>query len=366
MKVLIINQHVLDFLGGSEIQCDIIAKKLTEFGHNVIFLAINGKQIHYKTNYLVLPVGRQSKEIVQAVLSAKPDVVYWRFNTNSFYVTMKALKNHVPVVFAVSHVRDTIKWKPLNFKPRYLISLKQFAFKIKDILISRYNYNGFELVSGATLLNEQYVGLLPVKNQQYVPNSMEANAQSFSWPRPFVLWVSNLKERKRPALCIAVAQELEEDSVDLLMVGNIQQSQYEYFSNKQNLPENLHYLGSKSPMAVNGMLKESICLIHTCEPEGFGNNFIQAWLQGKPAVSYEFDPGGLICSKKLGLVSNAKLEQFISDVKLLVSNSELRKEFGENARKFAITNFDPTKNVKQLELFLKRIVEKHQDQISKD
>jgi hypothetical protein len=42
MKILIINQHISDALGGSEMQCDLIAHGLTNLGHQVIYGFITG------------------------------------------------------------------------------------------------------------------------------------------------------------------------------------------------------------------------------------------------------------------------------------------------------------------------------------
>ena len=97
--------------------------------------------------------------------------------------------------------------------------------------------------------------------------------------------------------------------------------------------------------------------MNTCLTEGFGNNFIQAWLQGKPVVSYEFDPGGLIESEKLGFVSNQNINQFIVNVKKLIENPTLNKEIGERASKYAHKNFQSDKNVRKLEFFLMNIIQ---------
>ena len=50
------NQHLEDVIGGSEIQCHLIAKYLTGFGHEVFYAAINSKQVDYATNYHIIPL----------------------------------------------------------------------------------------------------------------------------------------------------------------------------------------------------------------------------------------------------------------------------------------------------------------------
>ena len=74
MKIAIVNQHPTDMLGGSEIQCDIIARTLVEFGHEVDYIAVGGHDCDaYEVPYRVRPVARQAKAIAEQVIAAKPD-----------------------------------------------------------------------------------------------------------------------------------------------------------------------------------------------------------------------------------------------------------------------------------------------------
>ncbi|MCH8535986.1 MAG: glycosyltransferase, partial [Flavobacteriaceae bacterium] len=235
-------------------------------------------------------------------------------------------------------------------------SLKKALGYFYALAKSRYNYGGFKYVDGLTVLNDNFLGIASVKKQLYVPNSMRTRLVEFTWNKPYIIWVANIKARKRPEICIEVAESVKDLGIDLLMVGHIQDHYYDYLKQPENTPDNLHYIGPKSVEEVNGIIRESMFLIHTCRPEGFGNNFIQAWFQAKPVVSLEFDPGGLIKKHKLGYVSNDDVVQFIDDIKLLVSDKELTLEFGKNASEYSFENHDPKINVKILETFINKIV----------
>jgi len=132
------------------------------------------------------------------------------------------------------------------------------------------------------------------------------------------------------------------------MVGEVQNNRYNYIKNPDNLPKNLHYLGSKSVEEVNGMIQESLFLIHTCDPEGFGDVFIQAWNSGKPTVSLYFDPDNLIESNQVGMVSG-NMASFRKDVENLATNKDLRIKLGREAERLASEKFDPQSNIKKLE-----------------
>jgi glycosyltransferase involved in cell wall biosynthesis len=78
---------------------------------------------------------------------------------------------------------------------------------------------------------------------------------------------------------------------------------------------------------------ESTLLVNTSPSEGFPNTFLEAWGNGKPIVSLNFDPDELICKNKLGFHSQT-FEQLMKDIKTLVTNSQLRAEIGMNARRY--------------------------------
>ena len=356
MKIVIINSHPSDGLGGSEIQSDIIANELHKLGHNVVFLAINGKQ-HYNTIYKVKPVNFSSKSIGKATIEENPDIVYWRNNKHRVFRSAVKIfyKNGIPVVFVVTHINSTVKW--IRLEPNGSI-LKQFFHKPLKTLKSRWNHGGFKWVSGVIVNNKDHLGRLEIQKEIYIPNSNLSEKVEFNWKKPYICWVANLKQRKRPELCVEVAKKLE-SKYDLLVVGDIQDKSYLWFTNPKNIPKNLVYLGPKTILEVNGIIASSICLIHTCYPEGFPGNFIQAWLQGKPVVSYEIDPGDLIESEKLGFISGSNLEQFITDIKKLAENPILNQEIGKRAKSYAEKHFQPKTNAKILEQFLLGIIQRN-------
>ena len=356
MKVVIINEHPIDALGGSEVQCDIIARELHKLGHKVIYLACNGTN-NYNTSYRVRPVRLNGKEIGKAVIEEEPDIVYWRNNKHSAFRNSVRIIGEfgIPVVFAVSHISDTIKWKKFRIKPNGSI-LKQFVTGTLKILRSSRNHDGFKWVNGIVVNNRDHLGRLDIEPEIYIPNSNTSDKVDFEWKKPYVCWIANLKPRKRPELCLEVAKRLG-NKYDVLIAGKIQDRNYDWIKNPENLPENLKYLGPKTILEVNGIIASSVCLIHTCTPEGFPGNFIQTWLQGKPVVSYEVDPGGLIESEKLGFVSGHNMNRFMADIEKLIENPVLNKEIGERAKSYADKHFHSGTNVRKLERYLLEVIE---------
>tara|TARA_R110000868_G_scaffold372687_1_gene636497 strand:- start:1653 stop:2750 length:1098 start_codon:yes stop_codon:yes gene_type:complete len=357
MNVVIVNRHVDDVLGGSEMQCDNIASELFERGYSVTYVAPAGDiNKNYNRKYSVIPTQSNSRAISQAIIGQNPDVVYWRLNKHHFYGVAKTLNNKkIPIIFAVSHIDDTRKYNYLS-SPKQ--SYKEALKAIKQALTSRLNYLGFKYVSAVTYLNESYLGSLPVEFESFVPNSVSEVAEEFFWHRPFILWVANIKKAKRPELFLQLAEKLRDENVDFLMVGAMMSKLYSWLEDEKEM-ENFKYLGPRSVAQVNGMLRSALMLVHTCEPEGFGNNFIQAWLAGKPTVSLGFDPGGYIEKYHLGGVAHDNADLFTKQVRDLIRDANLRSSIGQQARVFASSHFSIANTADGVVAVIDKVVSKN-------
>lgn len=349
MKIAIVNQHRDDSMGGSELQCDLLAKTLTGFGHQIVYIVPGGKQNEYNTPYTVIPCERRGEDLSKRVIEHQPDILYWRFNRNEFYASVKPIRESgIPVVFASSHLNDH---KPWLLKKG--VELKQ---QVKFLINNRLEFRGFNYVDGFTVNNREFLNRVSHSNKIYIPNGMVTDHVEFEWDRPYCLWVANLKQPKRPELFIQLAEELNGNGIDFLMAGAIQDSGYDWVNNKSKLPGNVHYVGARSFEEINGMMKNSMFHVHTCVPEGFPNIFLQAWRFGKPSVSYGYDPSGLIQKHKLGYYSDNDWNTFLNQVNSLMNDADLRTRLGGNARRFSGTEFSIEKSAKLLESFLKTVL----------
>ena len=353
MKIAIVNTHMEDHLGGSQIQCDVIAEGLTERGHDVIYVAIDKIKKNYDVNYRVTGVERNADDVASKIIQIAPDILYWRFNKRFFYKTMRKIRHKdMKVVFAVSNIKD--------LKPYGEPIIKDFSFRsikkyLKQKVSNRFNHFGFKYVDGLTTNNKKHLKYSPIEKKIYVPNAITDKSISFQWDKPFVFWVANIKKRKRPEIYIELAKKLKDKEVDFLMVGKISDSEYNWIKESSDTLPNFHHLGAKKVEEVNGILEKSLFLITTSTPEGFSNNIIQAWLQGKPTISYEFDPGGFIESEKLGYVSHSDKRRFLDQVEYLLKNENERNKIGRRAAKFAENYFSKNNTINLIESFFQEI-----------
>lgn len=359
MKILLINQHLYDVTGGSEVQCDLIARMLTQRGHQVVYLAVHGKQAAYQCSYPVEAGSPDWKTLRRLVADYAPDVVYWRYNKREFLPAVFLLKRlGLKVVFAISHLNDTVKWShKFRFeRGTWQEKLKTCRHWLRPALASRVNHVGFFFVDGAIAQLKGQSGRLPVKQEIIVPNSIENTAvKPFEWPRPFLAWIANLKPAKNPEMFIRLSREFEHEHVDFLMVGHIQQQHYRKLLFETELPPNFHYLGAKSMPEVNGILQKALCSVHTCEAEGMPNVMMQSWRQGTPTLSLLYDPDGMIQRHKIGRYASSSFEQLKQDVYEMITQKAVRDEMGERAKLWAEESFSPENNIRRIEKFLYKI-----------
>lgn len=350
MKIAIVNKHRDDSIGGSELQCDFLGTELTRLGNDVAYIAPGGSQKEYLKPYDVYPCEYDASAIVRTVIQTKPDIVYWRFNRNEFYDSVKPIRMQgIPVVFASSHVND--------HKPWLLKKGQGIKQQIKFLFKNRREFKGFKYVDGMTVNNKEFLDRVSHPFKIYIPNGMITDFIEFTWKRPYCLWVANLKKPKRPELFVELAREFADKKIDFLIAGLIQQTEYDWINNPKNIPQNVHYLGPKKFEEINGMMNSALFHIHTCVPEGFPNIFLQAWRQGKPSISYGYDPSGLIQKHKLGYYSAEDWETFKEQANSLINNPELRDKIGEKARIYSEEQFSVEKSATLLEKFLKRVIE---------
>jgi glycosyltransferase involved in cell wall biosynthesis len=367
MKIVIVNRHPHDSLGGSEIQCDLIAEALTARGHEVEYFAAWGKPRAYDVAYTVRSIARPGFwAFLKAFRQFRPDVVYWRHGKLGLLgVALAAKLSGARFVHSLSHVADGLPWQstyghsfpalPWPPTPR---SIARWGLKVTAPLRQAFNFMAIPLFTDMVISNNRdFLEGVPCLKRRVIHNSMRTEAVPFSWPKPFVVWVANIKSRKRPEDFFRLSAELRDIGVDFLMVGAVQDPAYTLRIDEWTKADNFHYLGAKTLTEVNGILAASQLLVHTCEPEGFPNNCIQAWLQGKPVVSLRFDPEGLLEQRGLGRYSRV-FGQFCEDVRDLLRDEKLRLQYGERASAYAVREFSAHYNIGYLEHALEDVTGK--------
>jgi len=240
------------------------------------------------------------------------------------------------------------------------IKPKKYLARLKMTIKQWLNFHALRFVNVITI-NKLHVKILDkykIKGH-CIYNSMADDYQNNKTDKDkAVVWVANIKPRKRPELFIDLANKCKDSGYKFLMIGNIQ-SKSDYYQKKlaetQKNNSNFIYLGGRNFSEVDKVLARSMIMINTCEPEGFGNNFIQAWLNECPTITLGFDPDDIIVNEKIGFHSG-NFEQLKKDLILLMNNTEKREEMGKRARVYACDNHLMKINGPKYEQFFKKLL----------
>lgn len=345
-------------------QCDMIAEDLTKRGHQVLYATPMRKHDsdYESLNYPVVFLDLTAKEqLSHLIRTFKPDVIYWRWNRK--YVKRaidEADKLDVPFIFAVSNVKDTIPYSLLSDVRGEIQDRRIFCNPVKSFRSLLFNYQrlhgsgtALSKVNCVVVNNRDHLGILPVSRQVSIRNAGSIVSSPFSWHNPYCLWVANLKERKRPEIYFDIVKQMEtlEPDIDFLMIGEIHSHSYEEVYDLSRQQSNFHYLGFQPQDIVNGAIQGAECLVHTCEPEGFPNVYIQAWLAGIPVVTYEFDPEGFIVNDNLGYVSQS-VEKMVTDIQSILHSETYHPSDRDRIKEFAEQVFGRKRLINEVEQLL--------------
>ena len=137
-----------------------------------------------------------------------------------------------------------------------------------------------------------------------------------------VLWVSNIRNLKRPDLFLELASKIEGRVIH--MVGGADSGNphlYEKITQQSSCLKNFVFHGHVPYKDVGEIYDSSKVFVNTSEIEGFPNSFLQSWRRGIPVVSF-FDPSGLIHREKLGYIVRSIEEMRNAVIRLLTDVGE--------------------------------------------
>jgi len=372
VHVAVVNQHPDDVVGGSELQCDLVARGLAARGHRVTYLAVGrlgGDGAHGSVRpgdpgdpVEVVPVARDAGSILAALVALRPDVVYWRFNRRGLRAVARGLRAAgIPIVVALAHVNDVVAWPNWPW-PGEGATLRDRGADLRARIAWRRERSAYRDVAAIASQRADLLDVVPqhvVALQRHVPNMMDPGlegAPAFDHPRPYVAWVANLKPRKRPHLLPGIADALAPYGIDLLVAGPVSDARSAWLAGP--LPEhpNLHHLGTLTTEEVVAMLASARCLAVTAVPEGFSNVMLQAWWVGTPTVTLDYDPDGIVRTERLGAVADGDVERLHEELVRFATDAEVTHEAGERARRFAHATFAQEEVLDRLEGLLAEVV----------
>lgn len=152
---------------------------------------------------------------------------------------------------------------------------------------------------------------------------------------PLVAWAGAIRKCKRPLWVLDVARKLP--AVRFAIAGGPNPGEdalwEELRHGAQALP-NVELLGWLPVAGVQELMGQAWVSLCTSQMEGFPNVYLMSWGQETPLVT-SFGAGDLVEDSEAGLVADTA-EGVAAAVARLLGNDDLRREMGQNGRRYTL------------------------------
>ena len=372
-KICFLLGHYFDFCkGGAELQANIIATELAkDFYIDYIFVkppGFNATQIQeIDTKFTLHTLGNHDfrifgkcyflnyYELMKLLNHINPNVIYIRGDRAHLGIAAKWCKKHKkPLIFGISMDKNCSKRSILSLDKNFL------AYPTKA-LNSFFTFTGIrnaDIVIAQTNKQKKLIRNHFHRDSIVIPNGLPIPPPPFIKEKPPIIsWIANIKPIKQLELFLQLATAFKQSNIKFISAGRPCGGSYQKLLNKKiKKTPNLTYLGEVSYDQTNALLSKSSILVNTSSTEGFSNTYIQAWMRQTPVVTLNCDPDNVIKNENIGFHSG-NLKQLVDDVRFLIQNEKIRQIMGENARKYAIKNYNMEKIIKQYFDIFKRLTE---------
>ncbi len=356
---IIVPTHWSKRMGGSQYQVKCLIEKLSTLDHfDIYFLTRNCDSSFQPTGHKLIQISSlpgvvkfgffiDTFSLLRLLKQIKPDIIYQRVGcAYTGIAAFYAKKNSCKMVWHIAHDLDV---QPF----RNRISLLYF-FRYVNQKYLEYGINNCAQIVAQTKQQGVYL-------KQYFNKDAFAVIRNFH-PLPKetiikynpikILWVANFKAWKQPEQFIRLSEDLLKihENIQCIMVGEPSSSESAWQKSLEDRIGKvtcLEYLGGQKIEEVNRLLSGAHIFVNTSLYEGFPNTFIQAWMRKVPVISLACNPDGVFDDRKIGFYSAGSYEEMLRQVDLLIKNSTLREEMGENAQQYAF-NVHSDKNIDSL------------------
>jgi hypothetical protein len=290
-------------------------------------------------------------DLMRTLRELKPDVIYQQSRQSYTAVCARyARQAGVPFFFHIAHDFDlNYRWITLRLSPNTPFDLIEclagiWGLKHASHIIVQTERQGREL-------NQRYglTAAAVIRNFQPLPEALPTKPTG-----PLkIFWVANLKDFKRPALFVKLAESFAgRDDLQFLMAGRpALERRFAPLMKKISTIRNLQYFGELPIEKVNELMSEAVVHVNTSTFEGFPNTFLQAWARGAIVATLAVDPDE--CMEALGIGYCAgtmeRLRAFIDD---LSRSAEKRQKIAVQAFAFVHEKHGMTQGARLADLIL--------------
>jgi len=343
-------------VGGAEVQLARIAKLLSHRGWTVSCVVADGEGVAETVGpegVRLIPSYRSGGGVGRLRWLTYKWPALWRAMQRAdadIYISRGAnwLAGAV-ALFARLHGRSSVFWSasdadarglgPGSHLPQHVRTCYRFGVRHSDLLITQTE------TQSAAMRHATGRDCRVIPNVYVQPNGQA----TLTDVTPIdVLWVGNIRPRKRPDMVLDVAERLPE--LEFTMVGGAIsgcEALYDRIRRRAAELGNVSCVGHVPHGDVHAYYEAATVLLHTSQVEGFPNVLLEAWGHGLPVVS-TFDPDGVIGRHQLGHVV-ATVEGLAEAVGRLTGEPSSLARMGRRAQQYLERFHDPEVVATELE-----------------
>lgn len=293
-----------------------------------------------------------------------------KFNPDAVYF--------MPATYGAALIRDWMfvreirkRWKgKILFHVRARLLQEVWDKRIGKRILKDMYTNSRVIVLGKELVPD-LKKIVPKKDIFILPNAIKNEISSKDLEKAMqdrksqknlnILFLSNMDEAKGWPRLMGACKILKEKSIDFNcnFVGQFPSKRSEEkmknFIFKNNLQENIKYLGKKTGAEKNNILKKSSILIFPTEYklETFGRVIIEAMMFGLPVIASGIATiPTTIQDGETGLILKKNTPEEIAEKIIKLQNENLRQKMGKAARKRFLKEYEMKNYSKKFEAIL--------------
>lgn len=305
------------FVQGSEVEDAIVANL------PIVRIESLGRKMSFKADL------KARQELKRVIKNFSPDLIY--SHTFKAGLLTRTIFNSIPKVHAYhGHIFEDREHSEVT---RMIYKLIESFLSLRTTLIVTIGEKiGKDLSEAHIGRFEKIVSIPPGINPITLPSAKVAIKKFNLEPdKVTVSWLGRLEEVKKPTRVIELAQRLPH--VQFVIAG--EGSQGTQLIEKQL--KNVKLLGWQDATDVFAV---SDIVINTSLSEGMSLSLIEAQFAGKPAVAMDVGSNSEIIKNGVtGYISKDFPEPYLSYLKRLIDNPDLRIKMAHSARVWAISQF---------------------------
>jgi glycosyltransferase involved in cell wall biosynthesis len=150
------------------------------------------------------------------------------------------------------------------------------------------------------------------------------------------LWVGRVCSYKRPLEFVALARAIPDARFRMVAVApprRADDDDHKLWRRMQAAArdtENLELLPPMRREDLRLLIQRAIAVVNTADHEGMPNVFLEAWMEGIPALALTHDPGGAIRAHQLGEFAEGSWERFVEIARSMWRDGDERARLAAN------------------------------------